>query len=355
MVAAKTSQTKIILNNYATLLSKIRKCITQAQTNIVQNVTRQKVVMSWKLGKIIDEDLLRNDGSGYGEHLFAKLEQDTALKKRALYQMHSFYKTYPKLPKDDSSLNWSHYRTLSGIKKSDERKYLENLTRENSWDSDRLQLEVVNTNKASKGKVQNSAQKNSSEKKLNPTRGKLFSYSLTKVVGSDKTYFDLGFNVFRVAKEELSQNLHQEAKKQNLVVEVSKKNKSHSVKKSSLKPRNLNAYKAYLERVVDGDTLHVTIDLGFETFHREIIRLKGIDSPELNTADGKKSSKILSSLLENIPFLIVKTTGKDIYGRYVADVFLPERLENDLQKVADEGIYLNQLLLDKGSAVRMVV
>ena len=40
----------------------------------------------------------------------------------------------------------------------------------------------------------------------------------------------------------------------------------------------------------------------------------------------------------------------DIYGRYVADVFFDETMsQSDPQKIADEGIYLNQLLLNKGS------
>ena len=40
-----------------------------------------------------------------------------------------------------------------------------------------------------------------------------------------------------------------------------------------------------------------------------------------------------------------------IFNRYVADIFLPKNQnETDLQKVADFGIYLNQLLLERGLA-----
>jgi micrococcal nuclease len=38
-------------------------------------------------------------------------------------------------------------------------------------------------------------------------------------------------------------------------------------------------YQATLERVVDGDTVDVVIDLGFSTFRRERIRLYGVDAP----------------------------------------------------------------------------
>ena len=74
--------------------------------------------------------------------------------------------------------------------------------------------------------------------------------------------------------------------------------------------------------MVDGDTIRVTIDLGFATFHREIIRLRGIDAPEIGGKEWKKSCKILQSILKDVPFLIIKTSKIDIYGRYVADVYL---------------------------------
>jgi len=42
-----------------------------------------------------------------------------------------------------------------------------------------------------------------------------------------------------------------------------------------------------------------------------------------------------------------RTNQTDIYGRYVADVFFDKEI-SDSQLVAENGIYLNQLLLDRG-------
>ena len=42
-------------------------------------------------------------------------------------------------------------------------------------------------------------------------------------------------------------------------------------------------YRAELDRVVDGDTLDVVIDLGFYIKIKERIRLEGVDTPELGT------------------------------------------------------------------------
>ena len=353
----KNSALKIIVNDYEKLLTEIQKHITETQGNILKIVTREKIVMAWQIGKIIDEHLLQNNKSGYGESLLKKLEQDIQITETVLYKMRSFYKTYPQLPKDDERLNWSHYRVLSGIKKDEERKYLENLTKQNNWSSDELQQEVAKS-KESKISVIRKNAKNSAEKKLAPltklnfSRGKLFSYQLIKLDKSLKTYVDCGFGIFREAEETLSTELQ----KGGQIVDVVKKNKKYSLTKSALPPRKINVYQAKLERVVDGDTLHVILDLGFKIFHKEILRLSGIDAPEISTAAGVKSANALARILKNIPFLIVKTTRTDVYGRYVADVFLGNsELKNDPQKVADEGIYLNQLLLDKKLAVGLKI
>ena len=59
---------------------------------------------------------------------------------------------------------------------------------------------------------------------------------------------------------------------------------------------------------------------------------------------------VLKDILKDVEFLIIKTNKTDIYGRYIADVFFSENGEIDEQKVADEGVYLNQKLLDLGAA-----
>jgi endonuclease YncB( thermonuclease family) len=111
-------------------------------------------------------------------------------------------------------------------------------------------------------------------------------------------------------------------------------------------------YKAYLDRVIDGDTLHVTLDLGFKIRHKEILRLAKINAAEAATPEGKKAFAALQEILKDVPFLILKTNKTDIYGRYIADVFFGESSQKDPQKVADSGVYLNQLLLDRELVVK---
>ena len=107
--------------------------------------------------------------------------------------MRGFYTRYPKLPKDDARLNWSHYRVLSGIKKADERKALEDLTKENAWNTDELQEEVIRR-KTLPAKESNGAKKNAA-KKIQPTRGRVFTYKIVEIEGCEKKFFDCGFKV----------------------------------------------------------------------------------------------------------------------------------------------------------------
>ena len=139
------SQMKISLNNYPKVLGEVHKIIKETEQNIVTNVNREKVVMSWQIGKIIEEHLLKNSRAEYGTEFFKQLESDTTIAKRTLYQMRSFYKSYPTLPKAENDLSWSHYRNLITVKSAEKRKYLEDLTVENDLGADRLQDEITKT------------------------------------------------------------------------------------------------------------------------------------------------------------------------------------------------------------------
>ena len=64
-------------------------------------------------------------------------------------------------------------------------------------------------------------------------------------------------------------------------------------------------YNAILDRVVDGDTVDVTLDLGFDVkLHKQRCRLAGIDTPESRTRDlaekklGLAAKKRLEELLK---------------------------------------------------------
>ena len=65
-------------------------------------------------------------------------------------------------------------------------------------------------------------------------------------------------------------------------------------------------YKAKLQRVVDGDTIDATIDLGFDVFVKKRIRFAGINAPESRTRDleekarGLKAKDRVKNILKNV-------------------------------------------------------
>jgi micrococcal nuclease len=86
-------------------------------------------------------------------------------------------------------------------------------------------------------------------------------------------------------------------------------------------------YKAELIRVVDGDTVDLIIDLGFDTLRKERFRLYGIDAPELRTAAGKEAKAWLWGALQPLETIYVQTiqlstkAKRDKYGRFLAVLY----------------------------------
>lgn len=88
-------------------------------------------------------------------------------------------------------------------------------------------------------------------------------------------------------------------------------------------------YRAAVERVVDGDTLDVDIDLGFGIVMRERVRLAGVDTPEMRTPLGPAARLFVirwiqerSPEAEQFPLVLrsKKPDPRDKYGRYLAEV-----------------------------------
>ena len=103
-------------------------------------------------------------------------------------------------------------------------------------------------------------------------------------------------------------------------------------------------YNAILERVVDGDTIDVTLDLGFNVFLRkQRCRLAGIDTPESRTRNlaekalGKKASARLKEVC--VGSFKIQSLGKGKYGRILAIPY------------TEDGQDICQMLIKEGHAV----
>ena len=116
-------------------------------------------------------------------------------------------------------------------------------------------------------------------------------------------------------------------------------------------------YNALVDRVVDGDTIDVTIDLGFKVWKKMRDRMEGINTPESRTRDLKEKKRGLDAkdrLIEILKFndnkCILKVSGVGKYGRALATV-----LVNSLSPLnGEDGVTLidvNKQLVEEGHAV----
>lgn len=85
-------------------------------------------------------------------------------------------------------------------------------------------------------------------------------------------------------------------------------------------------YKAELVRVIDGDTIVLDIDLGFETWLRnQVIRLYGIDTPEMKgkeKPEGLKVTAWMEQRLEGREIVLQSIQDKKgNFGRWLGIVF----------------------------------
>ena len=116
-------------------------------------------------------------------------------------------------------------------------------------------------------------------------------------------------------------------------------------------------YNAVVDRVVDGDTIKCTIDLGFSTWKKVTVRMEGINTPESRTRD--KAEKILGlaakdRLVEILNYndnrCILRVSGLGKFGRALSTVLVstlsPVALETSITLVD-----VNRQLVTEGHAV----
>ena len=107
-------------------------------------------------------------------------------------------------------------------------------------------------------------------------------------------------------------------------------------------------YVRKVENVVDGDTIDVLIDLGFDILFQSRVRLAGIDTPESRTKDlkekalGLESKEYLKKALKDAKSVVIKTEKMDSsekYGRILGWVY-----------VNGDTVSLNDMMINDGYA-----
>ena len=357
------------LGGYAQLV-KVIKAEIAAGRAIIQKTQAETY---WKVGKYISNFLLHGeDRAQYGEKVYEKLSQDLKIGAKTLERAVRFSREFP-IPTAQSKLRWTHYYELLAIPDQTTRDQLAQKTVHQNLSTRDLQKEVFK-----KGLRQRTIDITPPTVTLPLSRGKLFTY---RIIESQKlappqgsVIVDCGFNVWREILLDRTFKVNPKA-----IYESVKGGEDYQLRLCEATAKELFTYKALVEKVIDGDTLWVNIDCGFNTWVRQKLRLRAIDAPEIATKQGRVAKRFVQKILSACEFIIVKTYQSDKYDRYLADIFYvppsstfkkvvqekpadaprPPKGEAgvtsepwDPARVAAEGIYLNQELLNERLVVK---
>lgn len=126
-------------------------------------------------------------------------------------------------------------------------------------------------------------------------------------------------------------------------------------------------YGCKVKRVVDGDTIDITIDLGFKIFYDTRVRMYGIDTPESRTRDKDEKVKGLAAKARNKELLEqgvfkIKSFGTGKFGRVLGEIFvspdfvgesITESINNpdsNIDLSSDGWVSVNDILIEEGHA-----
>lgn len=352
-----------VVSTYAALRKQVEQTLVFGQ----ERIEEAKVRTYWSTGRLINEYLRRAEAPNqeHGKKIVANLAKDLGLGEKVFYRCMQFAEKFPTFAAR-RKLSWAHYRALIAVPDEKKRLVLADWASKEEWTSRDLEIEIRNRLwdervEALDGKAPSLL--------IVPTLGPFFTYKIIRPETihskSNELLIDLGFS----AVFELNRISDHSYKPDTIVTSSKDARGNYSLKPSESRGTSpeslLFVYQAFVERVVDGDTLKVEIDLGFNIRIRQTIRLRAIDCPEMDTAEGKAAKKFVETLLKGVEYLTIKTVKPDKYDRYLGDVFIDSRL-----KTADQSpkkaqalsfpdasvgnlVYLNNKLIEKGYAVRV--
>ncbi len=315
------------------LVEIIRIEIEQGRERAYLAMEQEKRLTYWNVGKHIKQHLLQNEGrEDYASYVIPQLSNELDISRSVLYDSVQFYEQYPNIVPAQGQFTWSHIRVLLSVSDKQARQQFEAKIIAENLSSRELQKLVKNDKSQPKIPVKTT---------LADSRGKPYVYKLKKVQKS--IMVDLGFRFY-------IKNQFPDAKIDSLI-QIEKNNDKYSYTNIGKGKAPHYIYKAYVIEIIDGDTLWVNIDLGFDNWTTQKIRLMGINTKDIETPEGKTAKEYMESRLKGCKFIAIKTYWRDKFTRYLVNIFYKKR-ETDLYKIAETGKFLNQELLDTGLAVK---
>ena len=348
MADRKTKIIKPESSAYDFLLTRVRKVLVEGQ----KRIESERVRTYWETGRIILAHILKYERAERGKEMIKRLAEDLKVNDTVLNRCVKFARVYPALGKTAAwqQFSWSHYRTLIAVGDEQKRRRLEKTAAEHEWSVGELTARIKEEVPRSEEPPASEPEQSSVDRKLLvPLRGTVHTYRLVERPNLSSNVdsgllVDLGFGVFHEVDSRLLSAFGKDQ-----IVESRPKDDAYKFYKTDRTAKDLFTYAAFVERVIDGDTLKVRMDLGFSVWIRHTLRLRGIDCPELGTPAGDEARDFVRSHLKEARMITVRSSRSDKYDRYLADLFFPAGETPD----PSTDIYLNNLLLETGRAKRM--
>lgn len=325
------------------LVIAVRRTVLTAE----RQIARAAVHADWETGRLINVHYRHHQARAtYAEGVIPRLARRTGIHERTLYYCARFNRLVPIL-NARSELTPTHYRALCQVEDDSRRQELLATAEAKKWTTDqlaervrtlRLERGLAGRDDATEPRASDGAAKAGAPwRALAARHGTPGLYPV--IARRDTHALDLGFKMYlALAPAELR-------RLQVVAGDIVRVDAQGGLARARDAARtDLFAYRARDVRVIDGDTLAVTIEL---PPHNEIdkkLRLRGLNAPEIDTGRGRAARRFVADLVAGARGVWLTTTKPDKYDRYLADVFL--------QQPSGPDVYLNNALLEDGHASR---
>ena len=341
--------------SYSLLLEEVQHLLLEGKLHSRQASEWEKVETYWCVGNAIyKRDFPSSGNASYGHRIVDKLSKDIGLGETTLWEIIRFRRGFPKLY-TCKELSWSHYRALLRLPNQEQRRFYEKTANRHGWTVNELSSQIKrDLHKAivTRSEALPGGEDPFAGQPLHSHRGKLYTHYIrvrARPDGDTRFLLDLGFN------QRWRLDLYGIPRPRDGIIVSSRKHRGSpsGYAFTELAPRRLThyAYVAEVDRVIDGDSIHVNVHCGFGHERLETLRLRAIDTPELSTHAGQRARQFVTDELAELDFVVITTTRRDKYRRYLAEIFyLPG--ESDPEVVLRKGVFLNRRLLEERLAVR---
>ena len=137
--------------NSEALVTDLRELILSARQTVARGVNAMLVLLYWKVGQRIRQDVLREKRAEYGQEIFSTLsgklvaEFGRGFSQQNLFRMADFAEAFPDqqiLSTLSKELGWSHFVELLPLKKHLQRDFYAEMCRVERWSVRRLRQKI---------------------------------------------------------------------------------------------------------------------------------------------------------------------------------------------------------------------